>query len=411
MEKKLIALFIFLSFITQTFTEQGTNAILSRLTPGDVFGALALFFGLGSIFTVLRNKGKYSNIYKLAIFMVFCFISPVLFSLNPQSTMVECLIIFFLILLSVLIFYNYKDNLLDKLLPLIMYVAIVASILGVYDYIASIVGLPRLFPARAGGEILSGFRNAGQAGAYFLVIITILYPLRYSSLYDLLNKKNKKLLNISLLFSLIFLALTGKVAAYIGILIGIFGYAMMNRNIKTIITLSFTGLILIVLFNNLEAILPEVYNRISHKYNSRISDRIDGDIDSEDDFITNNLASAISAFEDRPLIGSGLGGFHGNYARHEVHSTYFKMIGETGLLGTFGYLVFIFSFFSLLKFRKYAKINPYSDYLRSILPFILGCLVSWGYTFHLRKREFWILLAILMIINYRAKLYKKLKTS
>jgi hypothetical protein len=407
MSKYFLIFFILLSFITQTFAEPGVNPILSRLTPGDVFGAMALLFGLKALFLSLHKYSDYTKIYKVSFFMVLCFLIPIFFSRNLQSTLIESFVIVFLIFLSILIFYNYKDHFLEKLVPLIMYTAIIASVLGVIDYAGAMFGLPRIFPSRAGGEILSGFRNAGQAGAYFLIIVTILYPLRFSSLYKLLNAKNRKLLNISLLISIIFLALTGKITAYIGVFVGLMGYALMNRNIKTIFSLSITALILVLLFSNLKDLAPQVYNRISTKYQTRIDDRIEGNVDEDKDFITKNLSGAVQSFEDRPLIGSGLGAFYGYYGKYEVHSTYFKMLGETGILGMIGYGAFIFAFFRLLRLRKYAKSNPYADYLRTIFPFVIGCLVSWAYTYHLRKREFWILVAILLIVNYCAYVYRK----
>ena len=302
MQKYFLILFILLSFITQTFEEPGVHPILSRLTPGDVFGALALIFGLKAIFLSLHKYGDYTIIYKVSFFMVLCFLVPIFFSRNLQSTLIESFVIIFLILLSILIFFSYKDHFLEKMVPLIMYTAIIASVLGIVDYAGVMFGLPRIFPARAGGEILSGFRNAGQAGAYFLIIVTILYSLRFSNLYKLLTTGKQKLLNVSLLLSIIFLSLTGKITAYIGVFVGLLGYAVMNRNIITIFSLSFMALILVLLFSNLENVAPQVYKRISSKYQTRIDDRIEGNIDMDRDFIVKNLGGAIASFEERPFI-------------------------------------------------------------------------------------------------------------
>jgi hypothetical protein len=57
----------------------------------------------------------------------------------------------------------------------------------------------------------------------------------------------------------------------------------------------------------------------------------------------------------------------------------------------------------LFKRKKERKNNPYSDYLYNIYPFLLGCLISWIYTYHLRKREFWIMVGVLVIVNYQVK--------
>jgi len=405
--KRLLAAFILLSFVTQTSTATGYHPILSRLTISDIFGALALLLGGGYLLKSYNLTEKYSSIYRATLFMLFCFIIPVLFSLNIRATLLECVILLFLFMISLLIFYTFRNHFLDELLPLMMYTIIAASLLGIYDYGAGSVGLPRIFPSRAQGEILSGFRNAGQAGAYFLVFITILYPLLNSKLSNILSKKNKNLLRITVVISFVFLGLTGKIAAYIGLFIGLLGFTLFKRNLKAFVSLGLMSLGLGIIYINLQYIAPTVYERITLKYQTRIVNNLNRDPSNNgDNFIVSNLSEAIHAFKDNPISGSGLGGFVNNYGEHEVHSTYFKMIGETGLLGILGYVTFMFSF--LVFFRRHSKgsSNPYYDYLRSMFPFILGCLVSWGYTYHVRKREFWILVSVLMIVTYTARKYK-----
>ena len=316
-----------------------------------------------------------------------------------QATLLESIILLYLILVSMLTFITFKDSLISILLPLIMLTSLIAAAIGIYDAAAGIVGLPRLFPARSSGEILSGFRNAGQAGAYFLVIVTILFPIRFSEMYMHLPVKTRKLLNISLVTSLVFLALSGKIAAYVGIFVGILGYAIMKRNFRTIISLSTLGVLLIVLFVNLESIAPKTYERIAFKYDTRVRQKLSGDF-SEGDFLVTNLGKSIDAFTERPITGSGLGAFVGNYGEHEVHSTYFKMLGETGLIGLLGYIIFALGFISMFRKGEGMK-REYSSYLRSMLPFIIGCFISWAYTYHMRKREFWLLLAVILITIYK----------
>lgn len=379
--------------------EPGENPVFSRVTLSDLFGGLALVFGLNALFHSFAVVKTFSNIYKASFFFLLCLILPIAFSFNMEATMVEIVILFYLMLVSMLLFIEFKDSFESVLLPVIMYTALLAAAVGLYDYLALLVGLPRIFPQRASGEILSGFRNAGQAGAYFLVIVTILYPLRFSSLYDKLSIKNKRLLNLSLFASLLFLALSGKIAAYIGVFVGFLGYAILKRNTRTIVSLSVLAVLLVVLFMNLKTVAPKMYDRIAYKYETRVSEKLRGDI-GEGDFLVNNLGKAIDAFVERPFTGSGLGAFVGPYGTHEVHSTYFKMFGETGLLGVTGYIVFVFFLIRLIR-KRVSFGNEYSSYLRSMLPFIIGCFISWAYTYHLRKREFWLLLAVILITVYR----------
>ena len=411
MQKYFILLFILLSFITQPFAEPGTHPILSRVTLPDVFGALALIFGLNQLFKSFKSASNISSIYRNGFFMLLCFFLPILFSLQPDNTLREILIITFLLFISVIIFFEFKDKFLTKLLPLIMYTSILATVLGIYDAFASTSGLPRIFPSRAVGEVLSGFRNGGQAGAYFLIFITILFPLKNSKLHSNLSKYHRKLLTVALVCCFVFILLTGKIAAYLGLLAGVILFIIMKRRAKSLISLLIFGILLFFVFINLESIAPDVHNRITMKYDSRIDQRFQSDFDSEGDFVAVNFGAAINAFEDRPLIGSGLAAIVGIYHTHEVHSTYFKILGETGLIGLFGYLLFMYAFIKLFNIRKFKNTNPYADYLNSMLPFIIGCLISWGYTYHLRKREFWILVAVILIAHYNFYKYQnKLNT-
>ncbi|RMA58953.1 O-antigen ligase family protein [Ulvibacter antarcticus] len=405
MKKTFILIFIFLSFITQTIAEPGTHPIFSRLTVSDFFGALALLFGIQTLLKGFMLSGVFTKTFQMGFILVMCFFLPIMFSLDIQASIIECFIVLFLLLLSIIIFQNYKDNLLTHLFPLIFYTVSAAAILGFYDLFASISGLPRLFPGRTDGEALSGFRNAGQAGAYFLVMLTILVPLKYSSLNDLLSSKNKKLLNISLILSLIFIFLTGKIAAYIGLVFGVIFFLFYRRNAKAIISVFVGVLALSILWGNMETLMPDTYNRINSKYKSRVVQNLNTESDNDNDFIQRNFGLALEAFEDRPLIGTGIGAFYGSYSRHEVHSTYLKMLGETGVIGTIGYILFILAFLSLFRIRKLKQTNPYADYMATMLPFLLGCFISWSYTYHLRKREFWILLSLVVICNYAARQY------
>jgi hypothetical protein len=167
------------------------------------------------------------------------------------------------------------------------------------------------------------------------------------------------------------------------------------------------GVIFLYLYSNLENIAPEVANRIQRKYETRVSGAIYGDESYFDDenFLGRNINDAIIAFSDNPLVGTGIGGFSGNYGRHEIHSTYFKMLGETGIIGLLAYILLLYKFLTRFKFRS--RKEPLQEVIYYLVPFIFGCLVSWAYTYHIRKREFWILFAIVVtmdqIIKYRLK--------
>jgi len=407
MVKKLLILFIFLSFITKSIGGiESSNPILARVTFSDLFGALALLFGIQYLFKGLIEANKITKLFTISLWLIglLFLLSP--FSLNIQSTLIETLILLFLILLSVLIFYLFKDELSETIFPLIINTTIIAALLGFYDLAASIVGLPRLFDARNDGEVISGFRNAGQAGAYFLVFLSLLIPLNYSDLKSHLSVRYQKRLIISIIISIIFLFSTGKIAAYIGLVIGLFLFFIQQRKFKIIFYGSIMALVLYVGFLNLEKIVPNFNKRISYKIESRIIQQYEGT--STNNFFETNYNAAIQSFIDNPLAGSGLGGFTEKYGRYEVHSTYLKMLGEGGIFVTIVYVIFMIIFLKLF-IGKTSNINPFIIYLKFMVPFILGCLVSWSYTYHLRKREFWILVAVVIIVTYNAHLWRNNK--
>ncbi len=401
--KKFFTMFILLSFITRTIgTSNSTtaNTMGARITYADMFGFFGLLFGIPIIFKAFNFSQKFSKIYIGSIIMIASFLLPVYFSLNVRATLLENLIILFLALISMSIFYNFKDSLFDYLFPALIVTTLIASFLGFYDIVASFTGLPRIFRARTDGEVISGFRNAGQAGAYFMVFLAILFPLRQSELKNKLSKRMQRYLNYAIFVSILFLFSTGKIAAYIGFVIGITLYLFKKRDVKNLLTIGFFSAVIFVVFLNLEQIAPILAKRINHKIKTRVTENIDGT--SQSSFFENNWGGALKAFSDRPITGTGLGGFWKNYGNYEVHSTYLKMLGETGLIGTFGYVTFMILFMLLFRVRK-SRHNPYSNYMKEMFPFVLGCIVSWSYTYHLRKREFWILLALLLILKYNAE--------
>jgi len=112
-------------------------------------------------------------------------------------------------------------------------------------------------------------------------------------------------------------------------------------------------------------------------------------------FIVENMRAAFLAFDSRPLLGVGLGNVAGVFTqKYEVHSTYLKVLACAGVLGVLAYCWFVWNLIQTLRSRSK---DVYSRYLSYLLPMVLGLSVSWAYTYHLRKREFWILVSIVSI--------------
>jgi O-antigen ligase len=388
-----LTLSILTSFITQTFAEGG---IMKRITVADMFGFIAfiVFLGLNRFFS--------TSGYRSAFFIVFAFAFGLFQTGNLGQTLTELLVLLFLIFSSITLYSVYRSpEGFIQLINLIIYTGLITSFFGFYGFIAMITGLPNIFPGRASGEIMSGFRNAGQAGAYILIFLSILLPFYFSSASKLLDQRHKFLLLLAIYCLIIYLFLTAKIAAYIGFAFCIALSAMQRRRYGYVFVILIVSGLIFIIWQNLESLAPDVYERINIKIETRITNNLNDENDIEDGFIAKNLKEALVVFNDHPLTGSGIGGFQGIYDYHEVHSTYFKIMGETGLTGLIAYTIFIIALMgNFSKVRKFKKNNPYADYLWNLQPFLLGCAVSWAYTYHLRKREFWILFAVISIAAY-----------
>jgi O-antigen ligase len=394
--KFFIILFILTSFITQSLSESG---ILYRITPPDIAGALGLFF-----FVLSGRSFNFSYNQPMILFIITLFIGG-LVGLNLSQSIIEVVILLFLLLIFLVLVDLFGSvNGFCELIYYFSLAGILASGLGIYDYFSYIIGLPRIFPERAEGEVLSGFRNAGQAGSYAMIILAILIPAITSKVYTVFNNKQKRTLVISLVMVSLFLFLTGKMAAYIGFGIGFLLSLLMRRNYKTFLISLVVGLVLLIVVKELPIIAPDVHTRIVGKYETRLAGTLEGEsgLTDEEGFFRDNISKSIAAFSDNPITGTGIGAFGGShYGRHEVHSTYFKMIGETGIIGTIAYIIFMIFFMKKLRYKKHKDV--FSEFLYFVLPFIIGCLVSWAYTYHMRKREFWIMFAIIFIADFFAK--------
>ncbi len=397
---KIVSTFLSISILTSFITTIG----FGRIILSDIFSVTAMLIFMIYVLGA-RVKVKTPDILIAFYFLLIMFAFGIFTSLNLEQTLLELLILFFLSLFFMLLItvYQSEKNFLN-LIFLFAIVSFLTSFTGIWDTLSLSHGLPRFFPRSPDitNVAVSGFKNSGQAGAYMLMTITIIISIISTPLYKKYSKKQQIFFKISLFTSILFLFLTVKLAAYIGFFIGIVLFALKKRNMSIILISSFFVLILILIYINLERISPGLYEWMMFKTHEKL---VDG---TAEGFISNNLSNALAAFNDNLFFGTGIGGFAGVYEEHEVHSTYFKIIGETGLIGLVGYMVFMIMLFKMVYIKKSRfKNNPYAEFLSNMQPFFIGFLVSWGYTYHLRKREFWIMVAIIYLAYVLAKKYQR----
>ncbi len=404
--KILFLIFILLSGFTSTFGKVGVG-ILGRLTISDIFGGAYLII---FTFTNFNKRISIPAIAKVYFLVLLFYTLGLFFSLNKTQTMIELAIHYYLVILFIASYNTFKNN-EDNLYMLFFVIStalMIVSLVGLYDMIAKFSGLPvirkySLFYPCA----VSTFRNCGQAGAFAIIFLFILIGLRLSKLWEKINKKTRLLHSFAIVSGTFFLLLTVKVASYIGFIVGmilllIFNLKNFNRIVLRLGILSIISLLLIYFSFRTPIFLPW-QKWFSGKLKLRFGEILNPDKYEKRGFLRRNWEMAIDEFTMRPFFGTGLGGFSDVISKYEIHSTPLKLLGEGGIFAFWAYLIFLV-FLINRRFIKVTRSTVYGDFLKKLFPLFLGLIVNWIYTYHLRKREFWILL---LIIELAYKFHKE----
>ena len=121
-------------------------------------------------------------------------------------------------------------------------------------------------------------------------------------------------------------------------------------------------------------------------------------------FLTHNFVLPIKTILTEPWLGVGAGNGMSTYQMapgrlHEVHSQYFAILGETGLLGVVTFLAFLgAAVFQVGLFMKEKRIALWMTLGLTIA--FTACLLSGAYNYFLRRREFWILLGVILACRH-----------
>ena len=387
-----------LAGVTTTIGPQGYG-LLGRLTYGDLF--IAAMLASIVIFIVPANRWKVylSEPYLWFIILLLVFLFSAVFALNNQKSTIEIVVHLFIFLYSLALVQLYVNIISKPMVDDAVSAAILgASFLAIYGIVILF-----LFPDRnvVEGGLAGSFRNTGQAGSYFLTMSAIAIPAILSGVF-------KASLRNWLLVGVIILALifTGKRASLIGFFVGIVGLLLFmikhlddkkNRKMASV----FLGVAMLTPFVVLYLILWGVDNVEGLSWRLEAKFTADGLDKFYTDFWSSNLQGAIEAFNSNPLIGVGLGNVLGEFHEFEIHSTYAAVLATAGILGVgvlFGFLVSLYKEIKANGFQ-----NKYDKFLCYFMPFFLGLMVSWSYTYTLRKREFWLMIFLITIIKMKSR--------
>lgn len=401
--RKITGFLGFLFFLTAGVTwvaGEAGQGVEGRVASAEIVGLVLIGFWIVVGLTDRKLNLKVPTGYKAYVPLLMVYVLGVAFSLYPARGILELVIHVFIFVVSLALYNLYRRLPIDKAVPLalssILWAGWLLAMVGIVDFFI----WPSLLPGVSNG-LAGTFRNTGQAGAFFGTYLAVVIPGILSGLIP------RTRLNMFMVGTMVFaLVFTSKRAAVIGLAIGllVLGTSLLfsrskrdkKYGIAMMVTTVFVAPLAYFAFHwGLENIDGMAW-RFGNKFNQTVAE------DFQEGFLAENIDAAKVAFRANPIVGVGLGNIAGVITeRYEIHSTYLSLLGNGGLLGAFGYLLFMgVHTWQVLKPRG---ANPYVKYLHYYLPMLVGLAASWAYTYHLRKREFWILFFVVSLVIYAAK--------
>lgn len=401
--KKLTGALGFLFFLTAGVTwvsgEAGQGAE-GRFALPDVVGLLLIGSWLVVGIADRRLSLRIPVEFRAYLPLLFVYLLGISFSRYPGRGVLELLIHVFIFVVALALYNLYRRlpsaEAMPMALRLLLWAGGALAVLGLVDFFL----WPSLLPG-SGNGLVGTFRNTGQAGAFFGMYLAILIP---GFLAGLIKPTRVQLgLLLSIVFALVF---TSKRAALIGLAVGlcVLAVTMLFSTSKRDKKFGLAIIVMLVFLAPLAyyAFLWGLDNiegmawRFGRKFNQYAVE------DFQEGFLAENIAAMKTAFEINPLVGVGLGNVAGVITeKYEIHSTYLAILGNGGLLGAVAYLYFMFVHgWQASRFRGS---DPYAMYLRYYIPMLVGLVIAWAYTYHLRKREFWILFLLVSLVVHAAK--------
>jgi O-antigen ligase len=391
--------FTMAGYTTSDFSDHGLETS-DRIIYADWIG---LFIVLLGVVTLKKIKFSIEQFLYLA-FLIFALFG-VFTSRNPESGSIELVILAFnwVIALGLLhLMINSRYVAIADIVLVFLYATTLLAVAGLVKFFV----LPELFGHSPGGALVGTFRNTGQAGAFFGVALAILVPAIMSGLIE---RRTINIVFIGVITTA--LMLTFKRAALIGFAVGLFlfliklAFSGSTKDKKTAViflaaAVFIAPLMYLVFQYSIENVAAMRW-RFEYKF------RDDAVEDFSEGFFSDNLNAAMAAVGDHPFFGAGLGNIIGQYTeKFELHSTYLSVLGNTGLVGLACYSIFMITWVVGI-YRDAGKGSPETRFLSYVLPFIFGLAISWIYTYHLRKREFWIMFFIVLACRYAVEANRK----
>lgn len=401
--RKITGFLGFLFFLTAGVTwvsGEAGQGVEGRVASADIVGLVLIGFWVIVGLTDRKLSLKAPVEYRAYLPLLIVYALGVFFAKYPAKGILELVIHVFIFVVSLVLYNLYRRLPIDEAVPLalksILWAGWLLAMVGIVDFFV----WPSLFPGTSNG-LTGTFRNTGQAGAFFGMYLAVLIPALLSGL--ICRTRFNMFMLATIVFALVF---TSKRAAIIGLAVGllVLGASLLFSSSKRDKKLGIAMLVMAALVAPLTyfAFLWGLENiegmawRFGAKFNQNVAE------DFQEGFLAENLDATKTAFFANPIVGVGLGNVAGVISvKYEIHSTYLAMLGNGGTLGVFAYLYFM-GVHGWQAFKQHGR-NEYERYLHYYVPMLIGLAAAWGYTYHLRKREFWILFFIVSLVIYAAR--------
>ena len=360
----------------------------------DFFGYTASIF----IFILYLKKIKLNS--KLFYFIVFSFLTGLISVIFFQMEFLP----FFKTIIPIIIIYlsNYyiieKNNgRLNKIIEIYIQIAYYAAILGIIQFLFSLIGI-NILNSKVIGRIDSITYEPSHFAAVILPAV----------IFTILQIKKYRLRAIVLLLSLIG---TISLTSYLAVLI--------------ILSIYFSSRIKIIFIIPLFIISFQYLTKLNNNFNERYQSSKEILIGNND--ITNsnltvlsfatNLEVALFSIKQNPIWGSGIGGHKTNYERYyentafaksdyygfnsiPAHSLFIRIISELGLVGILIYITFFFRVYV----KKSDDIIHHIIFLACLSHFVVKFFKLGGYIDY--GTPFFTSLIIVNYLVYKSKLKK-----
>lgn len=381
----LLFLWFSLSGVTLTAGEQGTG-IAGRLALPDI--ALLIAFPLAMIFAIRREGLMMPRMAYAMVVLLLWFCIGIPFSTQPFETMFECLVHIYAFLGFVAVYAVMRSLSFEGRLVMQRWWALasmVVAAMGFYDLFSPFLHMPGL--GDIGGDFTGTFRNAGQAGQFYLMSASAVYPY-----FRIAKGKHKWIATVALAVVVLACVLTIKRSALMGLAMGMFMAVILERDwarmMRSLLITALIGAIGTVIWVGASSVSEVFASRIDRKTGEGAADRMES-------FLEENFAVADEATKRNLLTGAGIGGVAGYYGTYEIHSGYFGIFVNSGVGGFTIYLWFLWEYFVALR-KPRNNVEDSKDFSRIALAMAIGMAVGWVYTLQLRKREFWITSALVL---------------